>query len=119
MKSPVKNWTDARWKAWIVSLLRRGTMRFPPRNEVLKEAKTTKKTNAKTGRLAQHYRCAGCSKEFGASGVCVDHIEPVVDPSKGFQTWDIYIERMFCTAKGLQVLCKDCHDEKTLKEKKK
>jgi len=47
----------------------------------------------------------------------VDHIKPVVDPAVGFTTWDDYIERMFCEADNLQVLCKACHDAKSEEEK--
>ncbi len=117
MKSPIKGWSDAKWKGWIVSLLRRGTMRYPPRNECLKAAKTEKKINVKTGRMAQHYQCAGCGGEFPAKGICVDHINPIIQPGIGFTTWDEYIERMFCPITNLQPLCKLCHDEKTRKEK--
>lgn len=117
MKSPVKNWTDAKWKQWVVSLLRRGTMRFPNRNFVLNAAKTGKKINPASGRLAQHYKCAKCKKEFPAKHVAIDHIQPVVDAKVGFVDWNTFIERMFCTVDNLQVLCSNCHDIKTAKEK--
>jgi hypothetical protein len=47
----------------------------------------------------------------------VDHISPVVDPKKGFVSWDVYITRMFCEIDGLQVMCKPCHKIKTAEEK--
>lgn len=117
MKSPVKGWTDAKFKGWIISLLRRGSLRYPPRNETLKEAKTGKKINTESGRMAEHYKCSVCNKDFPAKQVCVDHIDPVVDPLKGFTTWDGYIERMFCPKENLQVLCSSCHTTKSLQEK--
>jgi hypothetical protein len=117
MKSPVAGWTDAKFKGWIVSLLRRGTMRFPPRNDALRAAKTEKKINVKTGRMAQHYKCVGCNEEFTAKGVVVDHIEPVIPVGVGFTTWDEYIERMFCPVDNLQVLCGICHDVKSKEER--
>jgi len=40
----------------------------------------------------------------------VDHIEPV-----GSGSWDGIIERMFCEADGLMVLCKECHKAKEKK----
>jgi len=64
-----------------------------------------------------HYKCASCKKHFVAVDVQVDHIEPVVDPIKGFQTWDIFINRIFCEIENLQVLCKGCHKTKTEQEK--
>lgn len=117
MKSPVKNWTDAKWRSWVVSLLRRGSMRFPPRNEALRAAKTEKKINEKTGRMAQHYRCAECLQEFPAKEVQVNHIDPVIGDS-GFIDWDTYIERMFCPVENLNVLCRTCHDVKSAQERK-
>jgi 5-methylcytosine-specific restriction endonuclease McrA len=113
-----KEWTDARRHSFIVSALRYGSRRWPPRFEVLEEAKTEKKINKATGRMAQHYLCATCCNEFSATGVQVDHIEPIVDP-QGFTTWDVYIEKMFCGKENLQVLCKACHALKTKLERKK
>jgi hypothetical protein len=42
----------------------------------------------------------------------------VVDVKVGFTSWDDFIERLYCGKENLQVLCKECHDKKTLKEKK-
>jgi 5-methylcytosine-specific restriction endonuclease McrA len=112
-------WTDGRKKAFIVSVLRSGTRRWPPKYQTLNDAKTTKKINSKTKRLAQHYRCAICKKEYTSTNVEVDHINPVVNPSKGFTSWDDFIANLYCSGDNLQVLCKSCHKKKTLKEKKK
>ena len=111
-------WTDGRKRSFIVSTLRAGNRRWPPRYETLNDAKTDKRINKKTGRLAQHYLCECCGLEFPAKDVQVDHILPVVDPAKGFISWDVYIERMFCDKDNLQVLCKTCHDAKTKIERK-
>ena len=113
------DWTEARKHSFIVSVLRSGTRRWPPKYETLNAAKTTRKINKKTGRLAQHYRCALCEEEFPATGVQVDHKVPVVDPVKGFKNWDTFIKRLFCEATNLQVVCKPCHKAKTKAENKK
>lgn len=39
----------------------------------------------------------------------LDHVESVVDVDKGWQGWDVYIERLFCGPDELSVLCKACH----------
>lgn len=109
-------WTPARRRAFIVGVLRQGTQRYPPKYETLNEAKTVKKVNAKTGRIAQHFRCAECLLDFPQKEVQVDHISPIVS-IEGFTTWDSYIERMFCSKDNLQVLCKEDHDRKTKQER--
>jgi hypothetical protein len=49
----------------------------------------------------------------------VDHIKPVVDPVKGFQTWDLFIDNLFCEADNLQALCTGCHKKKSKEETQK
>lgn len=111
------DWTDGRYRSFITSTLRGGVRRWPPKWKCLKAAELGRKINKKTGKLAMHYTCAVCTKEYVAKDVQVDHIEPVVDPVAGFISWDVYIDRMFCDSKNLQVLCKDCHQIKTKDEK--
>ena len=110
-------WTEARYRSFVISTLRAGSRKWPPKYETLNAAKTEKKVNKATGRLAQHYLCAMCEQEYTQKDVQVDHIKPVIDPKKGFVSWDTYIDRMFCEGKNLQVLCKICHAEKTKIEK--
>jgi 5-methylcytosine-specific restriction endonuclease McrA len=111
------NWTEGRFNSFITSTLRAGARRWQPKYDTLNESKTEKKVNSKTGRIAQHYRCGLCQQEFTSKDMEVDHISPVVDPIKGFQTWDIFIDRLFCEAGNLQAICKPCHLLKTNKEK--
>lgn len=110
-------WSEGRLKSFIVSVLRAGTRRYPPKFETLNEAKTEKKINSKTGRLAQHYRCNECKEEFTSKDIEVDHIVPVVDVKTGFTTWDDFINGLFCGKDNLQVLCKPCHKTKSKKER--
>ena len=110
-------WTEARFRSFITSALRTATQRWPPKFEALKEAFIDRKINKKTGKLAQHFSCASCKGEFVSKDVQVDHKKPVVDPKKGFQGWEVYIDRLFCEKENLQVLCKPCHSVKTAKEK--
>jgi len=118
MKSPVEGWTDARFKNWIISLLRRGTLRFPNRTIALNNAKRGKKINKLTGRLAMHYECFKCKEHVTLSNTHVDHNPPVVCPKEGFVNFDTYIERMFAPVKVWRVSCKSCHAKITEKETK-
>lgn len=112
-------WSEARRKAFIVGALRNGTRRYPPKYECLNEAKTEKKINPKTGRLAQHYQCNMCKKEYTATQVEVDHIKPAVPPETGWTNWDAFINGLYCGKDNLQTLCKACHKLKTKEERKK
>jgi len=47
----------------------------------------------------------------------VDHIEPAVDPEKGFESWDVFIDRLFCEKDNLQAICLGCHAKKTKEER--
>lgn len=98
-------------------MLRAGSSRWPPKYEAMQEAYAGSKINVKSGRTAKHYKCNDCGNDFPAKEVQVDHIEPVIDPHKGFINWDTVIERMFCEADGFQVLCTICHKKKTDQEK--
>lgn len=110
------SWTEGRIRAFIVSVLRAGARRWPPKFETLQEAFVGKKTNEKTGREAKHYECNECKGHFPSKDVQVDHIIPVVDP-KGFTTWDDYITRLYCGKDNLQVLCITCHKIKSKQER--
>ena len=107
-------WTLARFNSFITSILRSGSRRWGPKYTTLAAAKRGKQINKATGRIAEHYQCAGCSELFPASQVQVDHIRPM---GQG-RTWDEFINELYCEADNLQVLCKPCHKIKTTKERK-
>lgn len=111
-------WSVGRVNAFIMSVLRSGTSRWPPKWRVLEAAKTEKKSNPATGRIAQFYSCASCGGEFTSKSVEVDHLNPVV-PETGFVSWDNVIERLFCNEEGMQVLCLACHKKKSKEENKR
>ena len=92
-------------KKFIIPLLRRGSYRWPDRNEALKLARVERGM----------YKCANCEQIFRNKEVQIDHVEPVVPLAVSIegQTWDSYIERMFCQASGYQILCSQCHTMKS------
>lgn len=110
-------WTQSRFNSFIKSALRAASGRWPPKYKAIQEACIGKKINAKTGRTANHYKCNVCGHDFPATDIQVDHIEAVIDPKKGFTSWDDVIVRMFCESDGFQILCKPCHTIKTNAEK--
>lgn len=110
-------WTEARYRQFINTALRRASMRWGPINQARRNA------NVKRG----YYKCSECKEIVTASvkddkgkrknNVFVDHITPVVDPVKGFVSWDDFIGKLFCELDNLQVLCTDCHNKKTEEER--
>lgn len=91
---------------FVKGLLRRGTFHWRARTEAM--------TNARVER--GRYKCAHCEELFGPKEVDLDHRFPVVDPKTGWVSWDDYIARLFCPADQFDVLCKQCHSNKTILE---
>lgn len=109
-------WTEARFTSFVKGALRQATMKWGPKNEILSEARTRR----------GFYHCDGCKQEVPATtkegrkrvkNVHVDHNPPVIDPEIGWQSWDSFIERLFCEKDKLRVLCTACHKQVTDEEK--
>ena len=114
----MSEWSSGKLRTFITGVLRSGFRKFPAKYETLKAASVGKKVNVKTNRIAEHFKCAVCKKDYPAKEVNVDHNDPVVCPIEGFINWDVYIKRMFCGKENLQVLCTTCHDLKSAEERK-
>lgn len=81
-------------------------------NECKEEFKETEKTDRKTKK-------GNTRRKFL---VRVDHVEPVISPEVGFTSWEAVWKNMYIPPEhwdtDLQILCNDCHKEKTDEEKK-
>jgi hypothetical protein len=91
---------------FVKGILRRASFHWKARDEALKRSRVDR----------GKYKCEMCEGIFPRQDVELDHIYPVIDPQKGFTTFDEYIERLFCDIDGFQVICEPCHDAKTLIE---
>lgn len=111
-------WTEGKFHSFVKSALRAASRKWPPKYETINAALVGQKVNAATGRLAKHFKCAGCAGEFPASQIQVDHIEAIINPKVGFTNWDDVVNAMFCEKENLQVLCTTCHKSKTAEERK-
>ena len=105
---------DKKTERFIINVLRRGTLKYPGRTEVLKRCRRKfKEGKTKKGKviLKWWYRCAKCRGWFrDAEDLEVDHIEEV-GPYKG----DLhdYAKRMYNFGANAQALCIKCHRKKT------
>lgn len=108
---------DKTLQDFLIKSLRAASLKWKPRNDCFKKARTRH----------GYYRCASCGEEvpntIKVAGeqkrmqyVFADHIEPVVDPRRGFVDWNEYVARLFVDASGYQLLCKPCHEAKSNKE---
>jgi len=106
---------EVKRNAWLKWNLRKVSIRWPARSQVLKAAKSTVQEGFfKNGnpKMRAKYLCSGCKSKFGSKEVQVDHIDPVGECAD----WNVYIDRLFCAKENLQILCKTCHKEKTRNE---
>ena len=97
---------DSKKKAFLISLVRKGTYKWRPRNECLAAARVER----------GKYKCNECEEIVGRKEIQVDHIVPCVDPIKGWQGFEDYLDKMFCDLSGFQALCISCHKIKTKSE---
>lgn len=115
-------WTQARFNSFIKSALRNASMRWPPKSRVKQKARVKRGVYLCAGYKRKKHEVPATlpppsGKKQRIQNAVVDHIKPVIDPRKGFQSWDKLIKRMFCEEEGLQVLCYECHSKKTEDEK--
>jgi hypothetical protein len=106
-------WTEARFWGFLRSALRTASTRWPPRYEVVHDAKRVYKGENK--RQKYEYQCAHCKDWHPQKEVEVDHIVPV-GSLKCFEDLPGFCERLFCSKEGLRLLCKLCHRKVTNKE---
>lgn len=121
--------TEAGFRSWIISGLRKLTQRWKPKSECIKKAKQAAREIVennpdkypelfyRTGNVKRGiFLCASCKavQEVGkrSSNCAADHIEEII-PLEGFSGWDSWIERAFVEEDGYQALCLNCHKAKT------
>lgn len=107
--------TEAAFWGWIRSALRQRSRWWRPITEAKERAKRPYKGPDKRKKWV--YECASCKDHFSMNEIDVDHIVPA-GKLKTYSDLPGFVERLFCEVDGLQVLCKSCHDKKTIIDKK-
>lgn len=109
-----EQWTTAQFWSFIRSGLRAKFSRYPPKYEVLKNAKRPYKGS--NPKQKYEFKCAECKKFYLQREVEVDHIIPC-GSLKSYTDLPGFVERMFCGMDGLRVVCKPCHKRITKEAK--
>jgi len=104
-------WTEARYFGFIRSTLRRATMKYPVKQHVLM-ANRIKNDGRFDKRTKFIYTCEICKGEFKGKEIEVDHIKPA-GSLKCYEDLAGFVERLFCEADNLRVICKECHAKVT------
>lgn len=107
-------WTTARFFGFIRSALRAAFNKYPPKYEVIRQAKRDKKDG---GRQKFEYECSSCGKMFPQKEIQVDHVIPA-GSLKSFDDLPEFCRKLFCGVDDMQILCKPCHKVKTQEERK-
>jgi hypothetical protein len=116
--------TPVEWRRfreeYIKNILRLHSISWPAERLCLVKARTERRINPETGRLAWRVRCAGCLQEFLEKEVAKDHKQPVVPVERdmslrpyGPEMLGGLVARMLPGPEDLQVLCFSCHSAKT------
>lgn len=114
---------DTKTVELIQNSLRKASIIWHIRAEVLKEAKIRVRVgDYKNGKpkFKVKYVCKECEKPHDLDFVEVDHIVEVANglssPSKMTKSeLFLWISQLFCDKDNLQVLCKGCHANKTMR----
>jgi hypothetical protein len=107
-------------KSLIIPKLRELSRYWPEK----KKARNLAKVKVQVGffkngnpKFETKFKCASCELLFPIEETQMDHINAVIEVDKGWVSWDVYIERLFCPADGYQCLCIGCHEIKTSLER--
>lgn len=103
--------TEAAFFSWLRTVLRRASLAWKPKRAALKK----QATGGRIGR-AQAYACASCGAVHKEKELEADHISPC-GSLRGWEDLPRFASRLFVEEDGWQWLCKDCHADKTKRER--
>jgi 5-methylcytosine-specific restriction endonuclease McrA len=103
--------TDFDFWQFIRNALRRKSMHWKP----IAKAKLLARRSyiGDNKRQKYEYQCNICKNFYKGTQIYVDHIIPVGSLTNSYDL-PHFVETLFCETDNLQVLCKDCHDAKSI-----
>ena len=125
MRAPYE---DKAIKNKIRGALRRAFSSLPLVTEIKKAGRIEKVKYNKDGTPSKSpdiwYTCEYCGAEAkgaknkkGMPFIQVDHNDPVIPLDREIDSWDEFIERLYCDASNLKRVCSVCHHKKTKHER--
>lgn len=105
--------SEAMYWSFIRSALRQKSRWWKPISVCKEKARRAYKGINK--RQKYEYQCKSCKGYFPDKEINVDHIHPV-GTLKCANDLPFFVENLFCEIDNLQVLCLNCHNDKTKKE---
>lgn len=105
MKKTTKTKPPYNIQTQVRSALRKLWLWSPMRSEAMSKARVSRGL----------YKCSACKSEVDRHTIKIDHTIPVT-PVTGFDSWDEFINRLFCPSSGLKAMCILCHSLKTKEE---
>lgn len=97
---------------WIKKPLERASLKWPPLNQVMKNASRISQLSDK--RTKFEYQCKHCKNWFKRKDINRDHIIPKGRYSK--ETFFEWLDKLLCPVTGIQILCIPCHKKKSSNE---
>lgn len=111
-----KSMTDAAFRSWLRSQLRRVSLKWRPISEKRSQGEwaATDADKAKWGRLVKKMNtCELCGDAFPKSKLEVDHIVPCGSLLDVERDLGPFARRLFCEIDGLRRACRVCHQRVT------
>ena len=108
-----KTWSEARYFGFIRSALRRAFTRYPANYQARALAKRPYRGPNKLQK--NEFQCGICLNWFPQKNTQLHHVIEC-GTLKSYEDLPGFVERLFCEAKDLQVVCKPCHDRITHKK---
>lgn len=107
--------TEAGMVSWVLSYLRKMTLRWKPRFDRMNEGRV-KKPFGKNNKEVWANTCEHCKEWFRITDLAADHIVPI-GGLKTLEEAGRWLKMALVEIDGYQRLCKECHDVKTASER--
>jgi len=115
-------WSEARMRSFAMSAIRRA--QWPVKYAAIATAYIANGVNPATGKPCKLHRCTSCKKTYPKGMMRADHINPVIPIDNNWKdgenwlgyNWNQLLPRLWCEADNYQIICKDCHKEKSKDE---